>query len=64
MLLLDTSGLFAYVHKRESQHQQAKQILDAAQHSVTHSYVLAEFVALGLIRRFPRVATLTFISDY
>jgi predicted nucleic acid-binding protein len=29
---------------------------------LTHSYVLAEFVALALIRRFPRLATLTFVS--
>jgi predicted nucleic acid-binding protein len=30
---------------------------------LTHSYVLAEFVALALVRRFPRQATLLFISD-
>ena len=63
MLLLDTSGLLCYVHRAESQHQQAVQILDTASHSLTHSYVLAEFVALALIRRFSRLATLTFVSD-
>jgi predicted nucleic acid-binding protein len=30
---------------------------------VTHSYVLAEFVALAHARRLPRMAVLTFISD-
>jgi predicted nucleic acid-binding protein len=63
VLLLDTSGLLCYVHRAESQHQQAVQILDTASHSLTHSYVLAEFVALALIRRFSRLATLTFVSD-
>ena len=63
MLLLDTSGLLCYVHKSETQHQQAAQLLDSASSCLTHSYVLAEFVALALIRRFPRLATLTFIDD-
>lgn len=62
MLLLDTSGLLCYVHRSEAQHQQAVQILDSANRCLTHSYVLAEFVALALIRRFPRLATLTFVS--
>jgi len=30
---------------------------------VTHSYVLAEFVALAHARRLPRMAALTFVSD-
>lgn len=63
MLLLDTSGLLCYVHRSESQHQEAVRLLDSTSRSLTHSYVLAEFVALSLIRRFPRLATLTFISD-
>jgi uncharacterized protein len=63
VLLLDTSGLLCYVHKSETQHQQAVQLLDSASSCLTHSYVLAEFVALALIRRFPRLATLTFIDD-
>ncbi len=63
MLLLDTSGLLCYLHKSEPQHQQAVQLLNTASQSLTHSYVLAELVALALIRRFSRLATLTFISD-
>jgi len=62
-VLLDTSGLLCYVHHSEPQHQQAVQLIDSARISFTHSYVLAEFVALALIRRFPRLATLTFVSD-
>lgn len=63
MLLVDTSGLLCYVHKSEPQHQQAVQLLDASNQNLTHNYVLAEFVALALVRRFPRLATLTFITD-
>jgi uncharacterized protein len=63
VLLLDTSGLLCYVHKSERQHQQAVQILDASSQNLTHSYVLSEFIALALVRRFSRQATLTFVSD-
>ena len=63
MLLLDTSGLLCYLHNTEPQHQEAVNLLDAATRSLTHSYVLAEFVALALIRRFSRSATLTFVAD-
>jgi uncharacterized protein len=63
VLLLDTSGLLCYVHKSERQHQQAVQFLDASNQNLTHSYVLAEFVALASVRRFSRLATLAFISD-
>ncbi len=37
--------------------------MDSSNHNLTHSYVLAEFVALALVRRFSRLATLTFVSD-
>ena len=63
MLLLDTSGLLCYVHKSELQHIQAVKFLDTASYCLTHNYVLAEFVALALVRRFPRQSTLTFVSD-
>lgn len=63
MLLVDTSGLLCYVHKSEPQHHQAVQLLDASNQNLTHNYVLAEFVALALVRRFPRLATLTLITD-
>jgi predicted nucleic acid-binding protein len=35
----------------------------ASKGSLTHSYVLAELIALALIRRFPRPAVLTFLMD-
>jgi uncharacterized protein len=63
VLLLDTSGLLCYVHKSERQHPQAVEFLDASRQNLTHSYVLAEFVALALVRRFSRLPTLAFVSD-
>jgi uncharacterized protein len=63
-VFLDTSGLLCYLHQNEPQHQKAVQLLNnASQKSLTHSYVLAELVALALIRRFPRSAVLAFVMD-
>mgnify|MGYP003335168438 CR=1 FL=1 len=36
---------------------------DSAAKSITHSYVLAELVALAQVRRYPRLATLEFITN-
>lgn len=37
--------------------------LDSSCQNLTHSDVLAEFIALALVRRFPRIATLAFVSN-
>jgi uncharacterized protein len=63
-VLLDTSGLLCYIHQNEPQHQEAVQLLNNLNRkSLTHSYVLAELIALALIRRFPRFAVLAFVMD-
>lgn len=63
-MLLDTSGLLCYLHQDEPQHQKAVQILNGAGNKLlTHSYVLAELIALALVRRFPRPAVMTFAMD-
>ncbi|NJL51948.1 MAG: type II toxin-antitoxin system VapC family toxin [Hydrococcus sp. SU_1_0] len=63
-MLLDTSGLLCYLHQDEPQHQESVQLLNSAnKRSLTHSYVLAELIALALIRRFPRHAVLSFVMD-
>jgi uncharacterized protein len=63
-VLLDTSGLLCYLHQNEPQHQEAVRLLNSAnKRSLTHSYVLAELIALALIRRFPRPAVLAFVMD-
>ena len=63
-MLLDTSGLLCYLHQNEPQHQEAVQLLNNTSiRSLTHSYVLAELIALALVRRFPRLAVLAFVMD-
>ena len=52
-MLLDTSGLLCYLHRDESQHQEAVELVnDASNRCLTQSYVLAELVALALIVAF------------
>jgi uncharacterized protein len=62
-VLLDTSGLLCYLHQNELKHQEAMQLLNSAKKPLTHSYVLAELIALALIRRFPRARVLSFVMD-
>lgn len=63
-MLLDTSGLLCYLHRDEPEHQKAVQLLnDSIGSFLTHNYVLAELIALALVRRFPRPAVLAFVAD-
>jgi len=62
-MLLDTSGLLCFHHAAEPQHEEAVAFFQVATAYITHSYVLAEFVALAAVRRLPREAALRFIAD-
>lgn len=62
-MFLDTSGLLCLHHRAEPFHNQARSAYKAALTRLTHSYVLAEFVALANVRRFPRPAALSFVAD-
>ncbi len=62
-MLLDTSGLFCYLHRDELLHAEAVRLFQAAPKLLTHNYVLAEFVALCQARRVNRTAALAFASD-
>lgn len=63
-MLLDTSGLLCYIHRDEPQHGKAVQLVDdAGGKLLTHGHVLAELVALALIRRLPRTKVLEFVID-
>jgi predicted nucleic acid-binding protein len=62
-MLLDTSGLLCLLHAGEMQHRRALALFEAASTRVTHSYVLAEFIALAHVRGIPRRETLAFVSD-
>jgi predicted nucleic acid-binding protein len=62
-MLLDTSGLLCLHHKAEPFHAEACRAYQSASIRVTHSYVLAEYVALGQARRLPRREVLAFVAD-
>lgn len=61
-MLLDTSGLFAFLDVRDHNHAAAATLLDAAPLRLTHSYVLAELVALAGARRLAQPVTLAFVE--
>lgn len=62
-MLLDTSGILCLHHKSELFHTRVRILYKQAPIRLTHSYVLAEFVALVTARRFPRAPALTYVSD-
>lgn len=62
-MLLDTSGLLSLLHKAEPFHHKACECYRTAHIRLTHNYVLAEFIALATVRRFPRLAALEFVAD-
>lgn len=63
-MLLDTSGLFCFLHRNEPHHIKAVQFLNnTSSRRITHNYVLAELVALGLIRGFSREQLLLYVFD-
>jgi predicted nucleic acid-binding protein len=61
-MLLDTSGLLCLHHEAESFHDEALRAYNTASRRLTHSYILAEFVALAHVRLLPRVAALMFVA--
>ena len=62
-MLLDTSGLLCLYHRAEPFYEQARAFYQQAHTRLTHSYVLAEFVALATARRLPRLPALRYMTD-
>ena len=63
-MLLDTSGLLCFLSTSEPQHLRAVQLITStASISVTHNYVLAELIALALVRRFSRETVLLYTLE-
>ncbi|MBD2418631.1 type II toxin-antitoxin system VapC family toxin [Anabaena cylindrica FACHB-243] len=61
MVLLDTSGLLCFLHQDEAQHKTAVGLISNYNgRFITHNYVLAELIALTLVRRFPRSTVLMY----
>jgi len=63
-MLLDTSGLMCLFDGRDFRHADARTFYDTAPVRLTHSYILAEFVALSNARGVPRIPALEFVSDF
>jgi predicted nucleic acid-binding protein len=62
-MLLDTSGLLALIDVRESLHEKARDEYARGSARITHSFVLAEFVALANARRVPQGPVLKFLTS-
>ena len=62
-MLLDTSGLLCLHLQTEPFHTQACVAYKKATSRLTHSYVIAEYVALANARRFSRSLVLAFVVD-
>lgn len=61
-MLLDTSGLFHLMNATEPRHAEAQDLYDAASVRLTHSFVLAELVALATARGVDRTSLLRYID--
>ncbi len=62
-MFVDTSGLLCLHYQSEPSHKQACDLYRKTKIRLVHNYILAEYVALANARRFPRLATLTFVAD-
>ncbi len=62
-MLLDTSGLLCLHHEAELYHREACQAYRVGRARLTHSYVLAEFIALATARGLPQHKAIAFILD-
>ena len=63
-MFLDTSGLLCHHCKDEPEHKEAQRLFKGGRRHLTHSYVLAEFIALAQVRQVPREPTLRFASRH
>lgn len=63
MMLLDTSGLLALLDAREPLHQMACDEYHQTSVRLTHSFVLAELIALGNARGVPSDKLLQFVMN-
>lgn len=62
-MLLDTSGLLCLHYQTEPFHAQSCAAYKRATVRLTHSYIIAEYVALANARRFQRSFVLDFVVD-
>ena len=60
---LDTSGLLCLFDRDDQRHREAQECYEVAVERMTHSYILAELVALTHARRAPREGALEFVAS-
>jgi predicted nucleic acid-binding protein len=61
-MLLDTAGLLSCLDRSDKRHQQAASLFRSARYRVTHSYVLAEFIALCRSRKLNAQLAIGFVE--
>lgn len=61
-MLIDTSGWYCVLVEEDRQHVDALRIYSTSRTRVTHSFVVAELIALCERRHFSRSRTLKFVS--
>jgi predicted nucleic acid-binding protein len=62
-MLIDTSGFFSLYSEEDEHHASASEIFRETSRRTTTNYVLAEYVALALVRRLPRAQVLSFSEE-
>ena len=62
-MLIDTSGFLCRHFDTELYHEKAAALYESAKTRITTNYVLAEYVALALIRGLPRKFVLSFSEE-
>lgn len=62
-MLIDTSGFFALYSEEDEGHLRANETYRNNPRRITTSYILAEYVALGLVRGLPRGEVLAFSEE-
>ena len=62
-MLIDTSGFFSLYSEEDQRHSTAEATYRESRQRITTSYILAEYVALALIRGLPRAEVLAFSEE-
>ena len=62
-MLLDTAGLLCYLDADDPRHADAVTYLAAAPYVLTHTFVIAELIALAQVRHLPRRRVLAFVAQ-
>lgn len=62
-MLMDTSGFFALNSEKDRNHTPAKELYAKARLRITTNYILAEYVALAMVRGLPRQDVLSFSEE-